>query len=341
MPARWYRYSGPMSETAPAYREVVPRAPDATFTWRTHGYPDPLARWNLHPEVEIHLIRRGTGHYVIGDAVGGFTAPALFVVGARVPHDWLSDLERGERIDDRDVVLQFDPERVARLAAAAPELDPVNGLLARSARGIEFSGATLERAGELLLGIGEQDGGAAIAGFLHLLAVLAGAPEDEWRAVASRPADGAAVPASDTFAEAVDYIFRNLRSGPRLSEAARIAGMSVSAFSRHFARASGQNFSDMVRHLRLAHACRLLADPKRSIASIAHDAGYANLSNFNRRFREEYAMTPRAYRRLLADENHRPAEPRAQAGPAVRDPLPVPRSQAGGDEDHEEQEDEQ
>jgi AraC-like DNA-binding protein len=72
--------------------------------------------------------------------------------------------------------------------------------------------------------------------------------------------------------------------------------MSESAFSRYFKTASGQTFSDMVTRLRLAHACRLLEGTSLPIAVIARDAGFANLSNFNRRFRATYGMTPREHR---------------------------------------------
>lgn len=55
----------------------------------------------------------------------------------------------------------------------------------------------------------------------------------------------------------ISYIFDNLNRDVRLSVAADMIGMSPSAFSRFFKVSSGHTFSDMVRRLRLAHACRL------------------------------------------------------------------------------------
>lgn len=53
-------------------RELVRALPGQSVRWAEHDYPAPIARWNYHPEYEIHLIRRGTGTYLIGDRVGTF-----------------------------------------------------------------------------------------------------------------------------------------------------------------------------------------------------------------------------------------------------------------------------
>lgn len=283
---------------APAFREVIPRDPGTSFRWHTHGYPDPLARWNRHPEFEIHLIRRGTGRYIIGDNVGRFGPGDLFLVGSQLPHDWISDLAPGERIDDRDVVLQFDPAWIASVAGHVPELSESEALLARAGHGIRFRGDTARRGAELLEEIGTRSGLGAVAGFLQLLELLGRAPALEQQLLSSRLADLELAPDdADVVAPAIDYIFANIDNAPRLSVAASIAGMSESAFSRYFTSASGQTFSGMVKRLRLTQACRLLEQTDTPVAQIAQSVGYTNLSNFNRRFRDEYGMTPSEFRR--------------------------------------------
>lgn len=283
---------------APAFREVIPRDPGASFRWHTHDYPDPLARWNRHPEYEIHLIRRGTGRYIIGDAVGPFSPGQLFLVGSNLPHDWISDLRPGEHLEGRDVVLQFDPAWFERFQNVVPELGDISALLARSGRGIEFHGQTAREGAAVLETIGTQSGVAAISGFLALLTTLSRAPSGDFHTLSSRTVgDSIGADTSDVVASALDYIFANLDSDPRLSVAASMANMSESAFSRYFKNASGQTFSGMVKRLRLTQACRLLEHTDATIAQISQSVGYSNLSNFNRRFRDEYGMTPSDYRR--------------------------------------------
>ena len=96
----------------------------------------------------------------------------------------------------------------------------------------------------------------------------------------------------------IKYIFDNLDKNIRMSEAAKRAHMSEPTFSKYFKRASGLTFSEMVRKMRISHACRQLEDTNETIATICASSGYTNLANFNRQFLTEMDMTPSAYRSL-------------------------------------------
>lgn len=149
--------------------------------------------------------------------------------------------------------------------------------------------------------LGRRPGLGAVGEFLRLLDLLARSPATEQQLLSSQNSQLELAPdTADVVASAIDYIFANIANAPRLSVAAELAGMSESAFSRYFTSASGQTFSGMVKCLRLAQACRLLEQTDTPIAQIAQTVGYTNLSNFNRRFRDEYAMTPSQFRRERA-----------------------------------------
>jgi AraC-like DNA-binding protein/mannose-6-phosphate isomerase-like protein (cupin superfamily) len=282
--------------TIPAAREVVPTDPGLSARWHMHSVPSPFSRWNYHPEYEVHLIRFGTGRYVVGDRIDVFSAGQLVLVGSNLPHHWISDLEPGEIITDRDVVFQFHPDWIRQCQAVLPELSEINALLKRSERGIEFTGQTARRGARE--SIGETAGADRLQHIFGLLGVLASAPSAEHHTLAKAwlpPLDDQY--AADIIDRAFTYIFDNLVGDVRLSAAADLIGMSESAFSKYFKRMSGQTFSDTVRKLRLAQACKLLRDTDLPIASIYHRVGYANLSNFNRQFRTQYGVTPREFRR--------------------------------------------
>ena len=285
-----------------ADREVVPHDPSHSVRWHEHDYPSPIARWNYHPEFEIHLIREGTGRFIVGDHVGAFGAGQVVLVGSGVPHDWVSDLEPGQVIPKRDAVIQFDGSWALACAALMPEFVEVTHLLEQSGRGLLFLGSASREAAEKIEAVGASTGLVRLAHLIELFAVLA----------RSGPADRQVLAAEwfrpdlDRHAAAVvdislDYIFSNQSGDVRLSEAARLVGMSESTFSRYFKRSVGQNFSDMVRRLRITHACRLLEQTTEPVASICFEVGFTNLSNFNRQFRAETGATPTAYRATIAD----------------------------------------
>lgn len=295
--------------TTPAARELVPSDPQLSARWHRHGVPSAYARWNYHPEYEVHLIRSGTGRYLVGDSIDTFGPGHLTLIGSNVPHHWISDLEPGESIPDRDVVFQFHPRWIEEAQILLPELAELEPLLLRSRRGIEFTGRTARRGADELLAIGSSRGPERLQHIFGLFDVLGSAPESEHRLIS---VSDLPLAEDSRAAEVVDrvlaYILENLVGEVRLSVAARTTGMSDSAFSRYFKRASGQTFTETVRKLRLAHACRLLRQTSLPVASVYQRVGYTNLSNFNRQFRAQYAVTPSTYRRQHQERRGRPAD---------------------------------
>ena len=71
-------------------------------------------------------------------------------------------------------------------------------------------------------------------------------------------------------------------------------GISTS-YVRKLFEAEGTSFTEFVLTQRLAAAYRMLTDPRfadRSISRIAHDAGFNDISHFNRSFRRVYGASP-------------------------------------------------
>jgi AraC-like DNA-binding protein len=66
----------------------------------------------------------------------------------------------------------------------------------------------------------------------------------------------------------------------------------------------GMTFTGYVNKLRLTEAARLLTEKSAAtVAEIAYSVGYANVSYFNKLFKEEYGCTPKAFRTLAAQQS--------------------------------------
>lgn len=57
------------------------------------------------------------------------------------------------------------------------------------------------------------------------------------------------------------------------------------------------NFNRLINHHRIERAKRLLAEPGLQVLQVAFDCGFGSLGPFNRAFRAETGMTPRAWRK--------------------------------------------
>lgn len=278
--------------------ENIEQDPKYSFYWHCHDFPSPLAKWNYHPEYELHLIQHSRGRYFVGDYIGRFAAGNLVLVGPNMPHAWFSDLDSmDERLDDRDVVLQFRGEWLDRIIALCPELHCLLPMLEASTRGIEFIGPEAAECALLMARMGDQDTPERLLTMLTILRRLA---TDEYRELASQEY---CLDMHSVTSEQVDAVLRHIsdhfNDDLRMSALAERHGMTPSSFSRFFKRATGDTFVAFLRRIRIEHACRLLLEGQQSIAEICFQVGYNNLSNFNRHFREVKRMTPRQYQQSL------------------------------------------
>jgi AraC-like DNA-binding protein len=304
----------PKQSDVPRFEHIVTRE-DESFLWRRDDYPWERNVWNYHPEVEIHLINDASGIAFVGDHIGEFGPGHLTVVGGGLPHDWVTTLNPGQRIEGRDTILQFDAGRILRFRDQIPELAELDGFMQRIQRGVAFTGPTARNGAVLLARIGELTGLQRLVAFLELLQMMASAQDYVLLSSAHFMPDQD----GETLAllqRALIYISENFTNELPLGEVADFMDMTESGFSRFFKKNTGNTFTDYLTAMRLHKACSLLAEDQHSITDICFLAGYTNISNFNRRFRERYGMTPRDYRNR--SEERRRLEGARQTELAVR-----------------------
>ncbi len=252
--------------------------------------------WHFHPEIELTLIVRSRGRRFVGDSIEPYDDGDLVLVGPNLPHTWSSDPSRKGRHEA--VFCQFPREFLK-----SPELAGAERLFDRSSRGLRFTGRTQRAVSRQMESLQQLQGLRRLAGLLEILDQLA-------RSTESRPLSGRgyvpAVRSGD--AERIDRVCRFLNGrfteGVTLAEAASVAHLSVPAFSRMFRRATGRTLVAYLNELRTGLACRELMESGRSISDIAYDAGFNNLSNFNRRFRALKGLSPREYREAFRPAHH-------------------------------------
>jgi AraC-like DNA-binding protein len=97
-----------------------------------------------------------------------------------------------------------------------------------------------------------------------------------------------------------------------LRQLADQAGLSAYHFLRTFEHVTGVTPHQYVRRMRLRDAAiRLTLEPARVI-DIAYDSGFNDVSAFNRAFRAEFRVSPRAFRQLAVQERSLTRPPRGR-----------------------------
>ena len=87
-----------------------------------------------------------------------------------------------------------------------------------------------------------------------------------------------------------------------LEEVAEVAGMNSTAFCRYFRQKTGKTFAQFVNELRISYSCKLLRHGYQTVAHISDEAGFNNLSNFNRQFKNFIGKSPSEYRELFREK---------------------------------------
>ncbi len=275
--------------------EYVDRT-ETSVRYLEHGWPTELCRWHSHPEYELHLIIATKGEAFIGDFIGPFEPGELYLTGPDVPHNWVTmDRPETEPVALRDMVVQFSQDSIDNLTLAFPEFAQMRPMLDLAQAGIRFEGFDPTFARGHLQRIRDTRGPERIAAFLRFLVRIEEHAEKRPLSVLPmvRP-EGSAKQAR--IAAVIDHITQNYAEDLNLEQMAEMAGMSATAFSRNFQKATGSGFVEFVNRVRIAQACVLLSATDEPVSGICFDVGFQNLANFNRRFLKMKQVTPTDYR---------------------------------------------
>jgi AraC-like DNA-binding protein len=260
--------------------------------------------WHRHPEYELTLIQQGRGRRFVGDSIADYGDGDLVLVGSNLPHTWSCEtMPRSRR--HQAVVAHFTPDFLGPGLFNQREFKSIGALLERSNRGLQFHEPTREAIGRRLGALADREPFERV---LELLAIL----HELARSRSARPLASAGYrytptsnnPSPRHIDKICEYIHQHFTDGVGEAEVARYAHMSPSAFSRSFRKLTGRTFKNYLNELRVGRACHLLRETERPIMQICLDSGFANLSNFNRRFVALKNVTPRDYRKVFAGQSN-------------------------------------
>lgn len=258
--------------------------------------------WHFHHFYELNLIIKGRGTRFVGDSIRHYEDGDLVLMAPNLPHTWYGDPRLpANRQPHYSIGLQFSSSFIGEGLQTDPDWKHIRRLLAKSARGIRFIGRKREEAMRMITGLEAASGPARLINFLQVLDLLAKSKRQELlssRAFEPQP------PASEKRIDKVrSYVSQNYTHPLALEEVAAVAELSVPAFCRFFKATTGKTLVAYVNELRIGLACKLLVETDARISGIAFEAGFGNLSNFNRRFLGLKGVSPVVYRQKYLEGN--------------------------------------
>lgn len=250
--------------------------------------------WHHHPQIELTWVRSGGSHRWVGDRISPLRPGDLVLLGSNLPHDFRNEPVPGRRRTRVDaLVVQFAPDLLGPDWPAS--LEPLRDLFLRARLGLEVTGRTRARAVRLLERMPRTHGVPRLILLLELLDLFSRARD--LKPIASPGFDPAAAPrVTDRLSDVLEHIDRNLAQPLYVADLARQAGLSTSAFTRLFQRATLRTVPRYLNELRIARACRFLAGTDKTVGQIADACGYPSAPYFQRQFQKLQACSPLTYR---------------------------------------------
>ena len=274
--------------------EVVDRS-NRSIRYLEHGWPTDLCRWHAHEEYELHLIVGTRGKAFVGNFIGNFEPGSLFLTGPNLPHNWVTDSVSTEKIEIRDMLVQFSQKSFEKLAEGFPEFGGIRKMLDLAASGILFKGFNSTFARGHMEAIRDNIGPERILAFIRFLVRL----NEHAEKVTLSETKLVNVDGNSKYARIgniIDHILENFDVDLNAVDAADMAGMSLTTFGRNFSSVTGHSFVEFVNRVRIGQACGMLYASDDQVTSICFDVGFKNVANFNRHFLKIKGMTPSVYR---------------------------------------------
>lgn len=249
-----------------------------------------------HFEYELNYVENAAGaRRTVGDSmevIGNYDL--VLITGRELEHVWENYNCTSKQI--REITIQFSSDLFSESLLNKTPFKSIKVMLERAQKGLAFSINTIIAIRPFLNSLShENQSFYAMIQFLSLLHELS-QNDDAYTLASGSFAQTEPTMESHRVKKVHEYLMAHYIEEIRLSQMAKLVGMSEGAFSRFFKLRTGKCFTDYLIDIRIGFAIRLLVDSELTIAEICFKCGFNNISNFNRIFKKWKDCTPKEFR---------------------------------------------
>lgn len=278
------------------FREITPLSESDCFMIFSREKSEFTFPIHTHLEYELNFIENAAGaKRIVGDSMEEISDLELtLIANPNLEHGWFN--HKCISTDIKEVTIQFHGNLLNEHLLQKKQFRSVKVLFEKAAYGITFSRDTILKIKSRLYTLASEHEGAhsvlKLFSILYDLSLCAGIRELSSHSFNTNNEKYD----SRRVERAHNFILDNYSKDVKLSDVADLVGMTEAAFSRFLKKKTGRSFIDSLNDVRIGHATRLLVDTTQSVAEIAINCGFNNLSNFNRIFKKKKNSTPKEFR---------------------------------------------
>jgi len=271
----------------------IPKPENITLYVQHYKCENFYEKLHQHKEIQISIVLRGEGTYIIGDCVGDFKPNDIFVLGENLPHVFKRDAAFENETEM--ISLFFSKNSYGEGFFDLPEFDHFQYFFNNAILGYKV----MSNISEISLPLSKIKGLRKYEQFTSFLTILNLISEADKRKLSSlinlKKYDG---DEGKRMSDIFQYSMDNFHKEVSLHNVADIANMTPNAFCRYFKQRTNKTFVNFLIDIRIGNACKLLAkNNDLSITEISYKSGFNNLANFNRKFKATKGITPSEFRK--------------------------------------------
>ncbi len=248
------------------------------------------ARTHLHAEPEIALVTCGSAEYLLGKDRFKVHENDVVFIPPNVAHSVFSPCNAGLKT----LTVRISPYCLWEVFAEFTDERKIAAMLSGKLCGKIRSANVVMLFYELSGAFRGRDRYDVKVAMLNLIAEICKSVESE-----------KALPKKTHVTEvrdAIAFIRENCGRAVLLSDMAKAAGMSRTRFAEAFRTVTGVTPHDFLLIARTEKAEKLIADGDLSITEIVYEAGFDNVTSFNKAFKKKNGITPSEYKKRISRE---------------------------------------
>ncbi|MDT7832332.1 AraC family transcriptional regulator [Flavobacteriaceae bacterium S356] len=248
-------------------------------------------KFHQHKEIQVSLIAKGSGTLIVGDTINDYKEGDVLVIGGNLPHVFKSD----NGLTDKSLMLTlfFTKSAFGGSFFELEELRTLHSFFKKAENGFKaISTAALK---ELFTSLKKA---SKFDRFVTLLRIVKILSSTKTKTLSSFVYEKKYTDIEGKrMQDVMEHTMNHYQQYITLDDIATVANMTKNAFCKYFKKRTNKTYFQFLSELRVENASKLLtSNHELSIAEIAYQCGFRNLSNFNRQFLSIKKKTPSKYR---------------------------------------------
>lgn len=271
----------------------IPKSKDVSLIYQEDKGKILYDKLHQHEEIQLCAIIKGEGSLVVGDSINEYKSGDILIIESNVPHVFNSDTSNYKTTFMQ--TLFFTKTSFGEHFFELGDFTEIQQIFT-----ISESGGILTSNKNVILELFQQLKKASnLHRFILFLTIISEVLKAEIEPLSTfiypkKYSDNEGKRMSNI----MEFTMNNFQKEISLHSIAEISFMTPNAFCRYFKQRTNKTYFQFLIEVRIENACRLLKNKDLLITEVSEKSGFKNISNFNRKFKENKGITPSKFRSL-------------------------------------------